>query len=108
MPEFPECPYCEHQLTESVLESVEGSVIIRCPVCQQRFQFIPNTGSFPLDDDYGVTVTKGILGPHVVSKSTEVSDEISLSRALLIGGSCCCIIVVIIPVVISLLLAFIG
>ncbi|KXH70479.1 MAG: hypothetical protein AM326_04345 [Candidatus Thorarchaeota archaeon SMTZ-45] len=108
MSEFPECPFCEHQLTESIPETIEGSIRIRCPSCQQRYEFIPKTGSFPLDEDYGITVTKGILGPHVISKSTEATDELSLSRALLIGGSCCCTIVVIIPIVLSLLLALLG
>jgi hypothetical protein len=108
MPEYPECPFCEYRLTEAVLESVESSIKLRCPSCGWSYQYIPEAGSFPLEDDLGITVSKGLLGPHVISEGKDSEDAISLSRALLIGGLCCCTTVVIIPVVLALLLALLG
>ncbi len=108
MPEFPACPFCEHRLEDPIPDSLEGSIKLKCPSCEQRYEFIPGSGSFPLEDDYGISVTKGILGPHVVEGDKDSAGDISLSRALLIGGLCCCTIVIIIPVVIALLLALIG
>ena len=105
MSEYPECPFCEHRLTEPVPQSLEGSIKLRCPSCEQRYEYIPHTGSFPLEDDFGINVSKGILGPHVVTGSSESEDDISVSRALFIGGLCCCTIAIIIPVVVSLILA---
>lgn len=105
MSEYPECPFCEYRLTEPVPQSLEGSIKLRCPSCEQRYEYIPQTGSFPLEDDFGIKVSKGILGPHVVTGAPESEDDISLSRALFIGGLCCCTIAIIIPVVVSLILA---
>jgi hypothetical protein len=105
MSEFPECPFCEHRLEESIPLSIEGSIKIRCPACEQRYEFIPQIGSFPLDEDLGITISKGLLGPHVVEGASETEDEISLSRALFIGGLCCCTLAIIIPVIISLILS---
>ena len=108
MSEFPECPFCEHRLTEPVSQSIEGSIKIRCPSCEQRYEYIPNEGSFPLEDDFGIMVKKGVLGQRLTTDGTTLEDDLSLSRALLIGGLCCCTLVIIIPVVISLILAFLG
>lgn len=105
MSEYPECPFCEHRLPEPVPQSIEGSIKIRCPSCAQRFEYIPQTGSFPLEDDFEIKVTKGILGQHVVTGTPESDDELSLSKALFIGGLCCCAIAIIIPIVLSLILA---
>jgi hypothetical protein len=105
MSEFPECPFCEHRLEESIPASLEGSMKIRCPACDQRYEFIPLTGSFPLDDNLGITVSKGLLGPHVVTGASETENDISLSRALLIGSVCCCTLVIIIPILVSLILS---
>ena len=105
MSEVPVCPICEHRLEESIPSSLEGSIKIRCPSCEQRYEYIPQTGSFPLEDDLGVTVSKGLLGPHVVEGSSESEDDISLSRALFIGGLCCCTLAIIIPVIVSLILS---
>ena len=104
MSEYPECPFCEHRLTEPVPQFIEDAIKITCPSCEQRYEYLPSIGSFPLEDDFKLKVSKGILGPHVVTGTPE-SDEISFSRALFIGGLCCCIIAIIIPVVISLILA---
>ena len=108
MPEYPECPFCGHRLAEPVPLSVEGSIKLRCPSCEERYEYIPKTGSFPLDDDLGITVTTGILGPHLVTQGAESGDDVSISHALLIGGLCCCTTVIIIPVVLALLLALLG
>jgi hypothetical protein len=108
MPEYPKCPFCEHRLTEPVPQSIEGSIKLRCPSCEQRYEYIPEAGSFPLDDDHGIRVTKGVLGPRMTTSTTDAESDISLSRALLTGGLCCCTIAILIPVVISLLLALFG
>ncbi|MFW9788096.1 MAG: hypothetical protein ACFFE1_10500 [Candidatus Thorarchaeota archaeon] len=108
MSEYPECPFCGHRLTEPVSQSIEGSIKIRCPSCEQRYEYISGTGSFPMDDDLGIRVAKGLLGPHVVDGEAASTGDISLSRALCVGGLCCCTIVVIIPVLVALLLAFLG
>ncbi|MBY8998862.1 MAG: hypothetical protein KGD60_14130 [Candidatus Thorarchaeota archaeon] len=105
MSEYPECPFCQHRLTEPIPHSLEGSINLRCPSCEQRYEYLPQIGSFPLDDDLGIKVSEGILGPHVVTGSPESDEDVSLSRALFIGGLCCCTIAIIIPVVISLILA---
>jgi hypothetical protein len=108
MSEFPECPFCEHRLTDAVSPSIEGTVRIRCPACGQQYEFMPEIGSFPLDDDLGIKVSKGILGPHVMDWDSGEAPDVSSSHALLIGGLCCCTIVFIIPVVMALLLALFG
>ena len=109
MTEHPECPFCEHRLAEPVPESIEGSFKVRCPSCEQRYEHIPGTGSFPLDDDLGIKVSKGLLGPHVVDGNADSEGgDISLSRALLIGSLCCCTLAVIVPMVVALLLALFG
>lgn len=108
MSEYPECPFCGYRLTEPIPQSIEGSIKLRCPSCAHQYEYIHEIGSFPLDEDLGIKVTKGLLGPHVVDESSMSEGDISLSRALLIGGLCCCTLVVIIPVVIALLLALIG
>ena len=116
MSEYPVCPFCEHRLTQPFLHHIEGPIRLRCPSCTRIYQHIPGVGSYPLDDDYGVEVTDGIFGPHVMSVYSHSEslippygpDDISLSRALLIGGLCCCTIIVIIPIVFALLLALIG
>jgi hypothetical protein len=108
MSEYPECPFCEHRLEEPISQSIEGSIKLRCPSCEQRYEYNPQTGSFPLEEDFGIEVSKGLLGPHVVSERPGLEEEVSLTRALLIGGLCCCTIVVIIPVVAALILAFLG
>ncbi|MHA1964876.1 MAG: hypothetical protein ACXACG_04160 [Candidatus Thorarchaeota archaeon] len=105
MSEYPECPFCEHRLTEPVPQSLEGSIKLNCPSCEKQYEYIPQAGSFPLEDDLGIKVSKGILGQHITTRTSESDDDISLSRALIIGGLCCCTIAIIIPVVISLLLA---
>ena len=108
MSEFPECPFCEHRLTESVPQSIEGSIKIRCPSCEQRYEYIPEEGSFPLEDDLGVMVKKGVLSHRMTTDGAAIEGELSLSRALLIGGLCCCTIAIIILIVLSLLLALFG
>jgi transcription elongation factor Elf1 len=108
MPEYPKCPFCEHRLTESVPQSIEGSIKLRCPSCEQRYEYIAEAGSFPLDDDHDIKVTKGVLGSRMTTGTTDAESDISLSRALLIGGLCCCTIAVLIPVVLSLLFALFG
>lgn len=108
MSDYPECPFCGHRLTEPVPSSLDGPMKLRCQACEAQYQYIPKAGSFPLDDDLGLTITKGILGPHVVTQGGKLEDDVSLSRTLLIGGLCCCTIIVIIPVLLALLLAFIG
>jgi hypothetical protein len=105
MSEVPVCPFCEHRLEEAIPQSLDGSIKLRCAACEQRYEYIPQTGSFPIYDDLGITVAKGILGPHVVNGDSTTGDDISLSRALLIGGLCCCTLVIIIPVVLSLILS---
>ena len=105
MSEVPVCPFCEHRLEEAIPDSLEGTIKLRCPKCEQRYEFIPQTGSFPLDDDFGIKITKGVLGHHVVTGSSASEDDISLSRALLIGGLCCCTLAIIIPVIVSLILS---
>lgn len=106
MSEYPECPFCEHRLIEPVPKTLEGSIKLRCPSCEQRYEYISEIGSFPLEEDLGIEVSEGILGPRVVVGSSDSGDDdVSLSRALLIGGLCCCTIAIIIPVVISLILA---
>jgi hypothetical protein len=105
MSEYPVCPFCEHRLTEPVPQFIEDAIKITCPSCEQRYEYLPSIGSFPLEDDFRLKVSKGILGPHVVTGTSESDDDISFFRALLIGGLCCCIIAIIIPVVISLILA---
>lgn len=108
MSEFPECPFCEHRLTDAVSPSIEGFVKIRCPACGRQYEFMPEIGSFPLDDGPGIKVSKGILGPHVTDEESNEVPDVSTSHALLIGGLCCCTIVFIIPVVMALLLALFG
>ncbi len=108
MSEFPECPFCEHRLTEPVSQSIEGSIKIRCPSCEQRYEYIPKEGSFPLEDDLGIIVKRSVLGHRMTTDGQPLKDDLSLSRALLIGGLCCCTIVIIIPVVVSLILSFLG
>ena len=108
MSEYPECPFCEHRLTDAVFPSVEGSIKIRCPACGGQYEFLPQVGSFPLDDDLGIKVSKGIIGPHVMNGRLDEAADVSTSHALLIGGLCCCTIVFIIPVVMALLLTLFG
>ncbi len=108
MSEYPECPFCGHRLTEPVPPSLDGPMKLKCQACGERYQYIPRGGSFPLDDDLDLIITKGVLGPHVVTQGELLEDDVSLSRALLIGGFCCCTIIVIIPVVLALLLSLIG
>ena len=109
MSEYPECPFCEHRLTEPVPESLEGSIKLRCPSCEQRYEYISQIGSFPLEEDLGIEVSEGILGSRVVIGGPDSGDgDVSLSRALLTGGLCCCTIAIIIPIVVSLILAFFG
>ena len=105
MSEYPECPFCKHRLAEPVPQFIEDAIKITCPSCEQRYEYLPSIGSFPLEDDFGLKVSKGVLGPHLVTGPPEFDDEISFSQALLIGGLCCCTIAIIIPVVISLILA---
>ena len=105
MPEYPVCPVCDHKLEDSVPDSLDGPIRIRCPFCSQLYEYDPQTGSVPIDDDLGITVTKGILGPHIVTRGPTVEDDISLSRALFIGAACCCTLVIIIPVIVSLILS---
>jgi hypothetical protein len=106
MSETPICPFCEHRFEDPISESIEGSIKLRCPSCEQRYDYNPQTGSIPLEDDFGIEVSKGLLGPHVVTDRPQ--DEMSLMRALLIGSLCCCTLVVIIPVVMALILAYFG
>ena len=105
MPEYPVCPFCEHQLEDPIPESLEGSIKLKCPSCSQRYEYFPQMGSYPLDDDLGVQVTKGLLGPHVTTGDSSSEDDVSLTRALLLGGLCCCTLAIIIPVIVSLILS---
>jgi len=106
MAEVPVCPFCEHRLEDDIPEAIEGSIKLRCPKCEQRYEYVPKEGSFPLDEDFGIKVTTGVLGPHIVTGSSTSEDDISLSRALIIGSFCCCTLAIIIPVIISLILSF--
>ncbi|MFW9806178.1 MAG: hypothetical protein ACFFFK_05565 [Candidatus Thorarchaeota archaeon] len=105
MPEFPVCPVCEYQLEDPIPESLEGSIKLKCPFCSQRFEYSHQMGSYPLEDDLGVQVAKGLLGPHVMTGDSSSDDDVSLTRALLVGGLCCCTLAIIIPVIVSLILS---
>ncbi|MFX1561088.1 MAG: hypothetical protein ACFFBL_10920 [Promethearchaeota archaeon] len=108
MSEYPECPFCHHILAEPVPKSIDGSIKIRCPSCEQRYEYIPEAGSFPLEDDLGVMVKKGGLSRRITTDSATLEGDMSLSKALLIGGLCCCSVIVIIPVVVAMILALFG
>jgi hypothetical protein len=105
MSEYPECPFCGHRLEEPVPQFIENAIKITCPACEQRYEYLPSIGSFPLEDDFGLKVSTGILGPHVVTGAPESEDDISFSRALLVGCLCCCTLAIVIPVVVSIILA---
>ena len=108
MPEYPECPFCEHRLTDAIPPSIEGSIKIKCPACGGQYEFLPQVGSLPLDDDLGIEVSKGLFGPHVVEGNADDIGDISLTHSLLVGGLCCCTVVFIIPVIMALLLSLFG
>jgi hypothetical protein len=42
-------------------------VILSCTRCGEQFEWIPNSGSYPLEDDIALQISQGPLGPRVVS-----------------------------------------
>lgn len=108
--EGPKCPYCENLVDESIPENIEGSIIFRCSYCEERFEYIAAQGSFPLDSDYAVRISRGLLGSKVMTddSSPPPGSEMSLSMAVFAGFLCCCTIAILLPVLLSLLLAIFG
>jgi hypothetical protein len=63
--EEPTCPYCGNPLNESIPISLEEPIKIRCPECDSIFVFSLGVGSFRIEDDLGVHISRGRLRSRV-------------------------------------------
>jgi hypothetical protein len=61
----PICPYCETPLNESIPTSLEGTIRIRCPSCESIYAYTSGLGSYPIEDDLNLHITRGRLGSRV-------------------------------------------
>jgi len=99
----PTCPYCGTYLSESIPAALEGSIQLRCPECESIFAFTPGLGSFPIEDDLGLHISRGRLGSRVSIGESVDSFEVSnvtLSRTLF----CTCATIMCILIVAAVML----
>ncbi|MFX1481770.1 MAG: hypothetical protein ACFFCP_01125 [Promethearchaeota archaeon] len=111
MTTVPRCPYCDTPIDEPVPESIDGPITLRCKSCEERFEYDPDRGSYPIEGDFSIRITKGPLSSVVMtneSVTSSQSPEPSVSSAIFVGLLCCCIIAVIIPIAFALLLSIFG
>lgn len=104
----PACPYCGTELSDSIPSALEGSIRLRCPECESIFEFTPGLGSFPIEEDMGIHISRGRLGTRVsIGADTEFSDRPTdtISRAFYCG---CLIVIGILIITLTLLAIFIG
>jgi len=104
----PTCPYCGTEISESIPTTLEGSIHLRCPECESIFEFTPGLGSFPIEEDMGIHISRGRLGTRVTIGTESYSSERptdSMSRAFYCG---CLIVIGIFIIAAVLLTIFIG
>ena len=108
MGEEPTCPYCGTIFKESIPEALQGSIQIRCPECDSIFAFTSGAGSFPIENDLGLHISRGRLGSRVSIGDNSYSFDTSsdtLSRTLF----CACVIIIgMLMVAIAILMILVG
>jgi hypothetical protein len=103
MSEEPTCPYCGATFNESIPTALEGSIQLKCPECESIFAFTPGLGSFPIEDDLGIHISRGRLGSRVsIGDDIDAFDRSrdTLSRTLF----CTCVVIISVLIIASILL----
>lgn len=104
----PACPFCGTEISDSIPAALEGSIRLRCSKCESIFEFTPGFGSFPIEDDLGIHISRGRFGSRVTigidADSSERPTDI-VSRAFYCG---CLILIGIFIIATVLLTIFIG
>ncbi len=89
----PTCPYCGTEFTESIPAALEGSIRLRCSECESIFTFTPGLGSFPIEDDLGLHISRGRLGARV-SIGANIDTSERSSDTLLRAFYCACFVII--------------
>ncbi|MDH4213371.1 MAG: hypothetical protein OEV85_05585 [Candidatus Thorarchaeota archaeon] len=108
MGEEPTCPYCGTIFKESIPEALQGSIQIRCPECDSIFAFTSGAGSFPIEDDLGLHITRSRLGARV-SIGDDMDSFGTSSDTLSRTFFCTCMIIIGVLIIATvLLMIFVG
>jgi hypothetical protein len=81
MVEEPMCPFCGALYNVAILTHVR-SIQIQCPECESIYTFTPGAGSFPVEEDLSIHVSRGRLGSRIsigqpVDSFESATDSIS-------------------------------
>ncbi|TFF92129.1 hypothetical protein EU545_01895 [Candidatus Thorarchaeota archaeon] len=106
----PQCPFCDTEYQGS-MQGDQVNVILECGACRRRYEFVSGAGCFPIEEDFAVRVSDGLLGPRV-SIGGHRDDSKTLSRtrrtSYLAGALCCIILAILFPFIASIVTTILG
>ena len=97
----PVCPFCNQTYGGAILNR-DSQVILTCDSCERRYEWVPGSGCYPLENDLGLQVSYGPLGPKVIVGSSRAKLGSPGRRGLSILSWCMCLATLLILLLILL------